>query len=291
MTMMPRGKIKLPKAAFLLFLLASSAFCGRAQPPPVGPARPTSGIASSSSRFLTRACSTENMSGRSRGLLERLLTHHCSNKYKQSLTANELYDKNTNSTPRDNTFLIVVLGIICGVISVLGLLYNIDRETFTKVTGVEELPPLPLACNLSKPRIDDDDDDSDGPTPYERDTYLTRETAEYLEEKRDAEVERPMRRLKALFPWCFRAKVYDEGDKYRLPWTDTESADGGGGGGGARTILEFWEELRLRLFWRPAKEYGERDKYAVDPDMERGDDDIKIAASSYESAEKGAAPW
>ena len=54
--------------------------------------------------------------------------------------------------------------------------------------------------------------------------------------------------------------------------------------------VQFFKELRLRLFWRPTKQYKPNvDKYHVGDEDEEGE--IKYAASSYESAAVGDAPW
>jgi len=226
--------------------------------------------------------------------MTRILTHPCSSHAKQSTTS-DLYNENTYRG--SNTFAIVTLGILAGVIVLCGIIFFVDRETFWEITTGDEVP---YYCKCSKHSIDDDDDIS-APTPFERDNYhLTEETRDYLAEKREREVEKPRRRLnymlsrlKSLFSCCFKPRKYDEEDKYHIPWTGDENDSKH-----ANLFLAFWEEVRLRLCWKPTKVYNERDKYAVNlPDLSNGggeeDDDeaIKYAASSYESAEKGAAPW
>jgi hypothetical protein len=170
----------------------------------------------------------------------------------------------------------------------LGFLFITDRDTFAQVTGVKELP---YYCKCSKPRIDGDEDDASEPTPFEKDTYhLTEETQDYLAEEEEA----PKQRLRSIF-WClFQTKEYDDNDKYNVPKVESEAE-----GGNVDGFLSFWEDVRLRFCWRPAKKYSQKDKYDVDLKEMRseggryapGEDEIRYAPSSYESAEPGAAPW
>jgi len=207
--------------------------------------------------------------------------HPCSSHAKQS-TANEVYNKNS-TYHGSNTFLNVTLGIISGVAAILGLIFLIDRETFEEVTGVKE-----VHCKCTKPNIDQEEDDELEPSPFEKDNYhLTKDTQDYLAEKKDMEKEKPMRILKQYFACFFRTKKYNDDDKYDVPWTGDENNPGK-----VNAFLVFWEDIRLRFCWRPTKKYQDKncDKYAVngDPQVE---DEIKYAASSYESAEKGTTPW
>jgi len=275
----------LRKAFFLLLVLAASAANESAASSSVEP----SNIKSSSyrHRLLTYACNSENDEGRR--LLSRILSHACNSKPKTSTSTTSAY--NNNTTRGSNTFVTVTLGVVAGVLAVFGLVYLIDRETFTQLTGGKKLP---YYCDCSKYRIDDDDDDASDPTPFERDAYLTKETAEYLEEKHDKEVEQPKRQLMSIFWCCFRTRDYDESDKYGVPMTVSEDdweKPKMAGKTVKNTVMVMLEEVRLRLCWRPTKEYDEKDKYNVEV-VESGDNDgIKFAASSYESAEKGTAPW
>ena len=251
----------------------------------------------SRSRLLTYACGSKN-SG-SRRLLERILTHPCSSNPNTS-TANDLYNK--NSTKNGSTFLIVSAGIVSGLAALLGLLFLVDRETFTNLTG--------MTC--TKHRIDGDEEmEDEDMTPYEKDAYLTSETREYMRDKFEhgVEVQERSKRLpkrlyrtikaqaRSIFSCCFKPKDYAEGDKYQIPWTGSEDIDMDKGGccsaGNVSVCLVFWEEVRLRLCWRPTKVYKEgKDKYDVgDSKDEEGDIEIKVAASSYESAETGTVPW
>lgn len=242
-------------------------------------------------RWLTYGCNSHD--GGRRHLLSRILTHPC-NTNPQKSTANDLY--NNNTTRGSNTFVNVTLGILAGITMLLGLLFLIDRETFTQLTGVKEVP---YYCNCSKPRIDGDDDDGSEPTPFEKDNYyLTEETRDYLAEKEDEEVEQPKRRLRSIFWCCFKTKDYDGSDKYNIPWNGSED-EGNKGAGTVNIFLVFWEDVRLRLCWRPTKEYSPKDKYDVNlvelpgggKDGGAVEDEIGYAASSYESAEAGTAPW
>ena len=57
------------------------------------------------------------------------------------------------------------------------------------------------------------------------------------------------------------------------------------------SFMSYLEEIRLRLCWRPTKKYNPNvDKYKVGGES-HDDGSIRYAASSYESAEEGTAPW
>jgi len=278
----------MPRATLLLLILAASATTPFVSSSSVIEPRSDE---QNTNRWLTYGCNSHD-GGRNR-LLSRILTHPC-NTNPQKSTANDLY--NNNTTRGSNTFVNVTLGILAGIAMLLGLLFLIDRETFTQLTGVKEVPHY---CNCSKPRIDGDDDDGSEPTPFEKDNYyLTEETRDYLAEKEDEELEKPKRRLRSIVRCCFKTKEYDEGDKYNIPWTGSEDGVNKGAAGSTVNIfLVFWEDVRLRLCWRPTKEHSPKDKYDVNLDelkdggVKEGEDEIGYAASSYESAETGTAPW
>lgn len=249
---------------------------------------------SPNNRWLTYACRTKS-EGSGRNLSGRMLTHPCNSQNsrpKQSST-NDLYNK--NSSRGSNTFINVTLGVIFGVMVLLGFIYYIDQETFKEITGKDG----PFYGRCSKPRIDDDDDD-DGISPFEQDVYhlnLTKETKQHLAEKHDREIDRPRRMLKQMCLFFFKRKEYDEEDKYNTPWNGDENDPGK-----ENMLLVFLEDIRLRLCWKPTKKYsGNRkmgqhaDKYAVQlEDSESNNSEegsVKYAASSYESAEPGEAPW
>ena len=292
--MIPRRKMSLSKLVFLLLVLAASSTNQLALSSTIEPRTNNSGSSSSNNnrrRWLTYGCNSKDDGGRTR-LLSRILTHPCNSTPNKSTSANDLYNHNTTTTTTaTSSFVIVTLGIIAGVLTILGMLYIIDRETFTLITGVKELG----SHGCSKPQIDDGDEDEDSATPYERDNqstpyerdnrYLTEETVNYLEEKRDKEVEQPKRRLRSIFHCCFRTKDYgDENtDKYHIPWTGSD--DDEGNKGNVNIIMVLFEEIRLRLCWRPTKEYDEKDKYDVEAGDGEENREIKFAASSYESAE------
>ncbi|KAL7538684.1 hypothetical protein ACHAXR_008725 [Thalassiosira sp. AJA248-18] len=329
-----RGTMAVPKAVALLILIIATTsatnipLAASSSSPVVGQRKNTSANTrppnnnnnnnNNNSRWLTYACNSKNNgSGRRRNLLHRILTHPCTSQRKTS-TTNDIYNKNT--TRGSNTFVNVTLGIIAGILSLLGMLFFIDRETFTQITGVKELP---YYCNpCTKPSItgDDDDDNGDaytnatddesggGPTPYEKDAYLTTETREYLRDKHDKEVEKPKRILRSIFWCCFKTKQYGDGDKYNVPYASSEEeynniAAGNNNKEGGNfffgNVNIFWifvEDVRLRFCWKPTKDYNDdgRDKYDVgglDSKDEESTVEIKIAASSYESAEPGTAPW
>lgn len=207
-----------------------------------------------------------------------------------------MYDANTSRG--SNTFVNVAFGILAGVVSLLGLLFLIDRETFAQVTGVKKVP---YYCDCSKYRIEDDEKDNDI-SPYERDmdaNHLTPETQEYLDDKREAK-EKPFRIIKSMWrsiEVCINPKKYDVSDKYQVPYAGSsdEESDAGCAAGNVSMLWVFWEDLRLRFCWRPTKVYDDTDKYSLgaegEEDGEEDDAEIKVAASSYESADKGTAPW
>lgn len=245
---------------------------------------PAGSVRPSNRRWLTYACSSKEGRSGGRRLISRLLLHPCNNQSRQSTSTNSLYD--TNTSRGSNTIFDVTLGIIAGIVTLLGILFFIDRETFKDVTGMEEIP---IRCKCAKPRIDDDDGGIEKDiTPYEMDKYLTEETVEYLKQKHSEEVEQPKRRLRNIFWCCFRPKDYDNDDKYRI----SSSVSQEGNSNKLKVFLEEirirFEDFRLRLFWRPTKKYSDRDKYDVEGD---DDDVVKYAASSYESAGPDAAPW
>ena len=187
------------------------------------------------------------------------------------------------------------------------MLYIIDHETFTQLTGMRIKWSCNPQCSRFKRRADSDEETEDSYTNYERDVYLTESTKDYMREQHDTKVEQPKRKLRQIFWCCFQTKNYT-GDKYHIPWSESQSSSDGGKGGGVssknkdddgitQTIekdmnicAQFFEELRLRLFWRPTKQYKPNvDKYHVGDEDEEGE--IKYAASSYESAAVGDAPW
>ena len=167
----------------------------------------------------------------------------------------------------------------------LGFLFITDRDTFKQITGVKKLPHY-CKCSCRKPSIDD----SLEPTPFEEDNYnLTKETPDDLAQK-DGEEESPKRRPHSVFLWFrARAKEYGDSDKYNIPWQRSE------GGEGETSILNpviaFWEDVRLRFFWKPTKKYSQEDKYAVDGEKAADEDEIPYVPSSYESPEPGTTPW
>ena len=280
------------------------------------PRRATSSTSTSAtSRWLTYACNSHNGNRHERSLLQRILTHPCSSQSRQSTTVSSLYDRNSNKG--SSTFVTVTLGILASILTLLILLYFIDRETFTDLTGIKGVN---WYCNptCKKRRLDEEEESENEQsyTNYERDQYLTRETVEYLEEKYDAEVEQPKRRyytlkkqIKQTLWCCFRPKNYT-GDKYHIPWTGSENTMQMNSPTAINkksttnynnnnmdnvhddiSFMSYLEEIRLRLCWRPTKKYNPNvDKYKVGGES-HDDGSIRYAASSYESAEEGTAPW
>jgi len=188
------------------------------------------------------------------------------------------------------------------------MLYIIDHETFTQLTGMRIKWSCNPQCSRFKRRADSDEQTEDSYTNYERDVYLTESTKDYMREQHDTKVEQPKRKLRQIFWCCFQTKNYT-GDKYHIPWSESQSSsdriEGGVSKNKSRTktqdginqtiekdmniCAQFFEEIRLRLFWRPTKQYKPNvDKYHVGDDEEG---EIKYAASSYESAAVGDAPW
>mmetsp|Transcript_26929 Transcript_26929/g.45880 ORF Transcript_26929/g.45880 Transcript_26929/m.45880 type:complete len:291 (-) Transcript_26929:143-1015(-) len=290
---MIKRTIAMPRLALVLFVLASLA-----RTPFASSVEAQSGAnIYSGNRWLTYGCGSKNNGNRN--LLSRILTHPCKSQPKES-TASEVYTKNT--LRESNTFLNITLGIIAGVASILGLLFFIDRETFTQVTGVKELP---YYCDCSKYRIDKDDDEMSDPTPYEQDTrekYLSEETREYLAEKQGTNtyLKRPKRIFRRIFWCCFKTKDYDAEDKYHIPWTGSEDESEEANACNINMFWVLWEEFRLRFCWKPTKKYSTKDKYNINLDELRAEgkadggesvESIQYAASSYESAEEGMAPW
>lgn len=272
------------RSILLLLILAASAKASLASSSSVE----TNVVQHTNSRWLTYACGSKEDGDRERHLLRRMLTHPCGSRSRTS-TANDVY--NDNSTRGSNTVLNVLLGLVAGVSLLLGLLFLTDRDTFAQVTGVAELP---CSCTCAKPRIDEDEDQVSEPTPFEQDIYhLTEETQEYLAAKKDTE-EKLMRQCRSLFRCWPRTKEHGASDKYKIPATSSEAEEGV-----VHRFWALWEDVRLRVFWRPSKKYNQKDKYDVNVTEVRsdggtgatGEDDIKYAASSYESAEPGTTPW
>jgi hypothetical protein len=109
--------------------------------------------------------------------------------------------------------------------------------------------------NLSwtKHRISQDEEEID-------EAYITAETKQFLEEQRKSKSW-----SRKLLPWLCKTKVYDDTDKYkeRIP-NPTEVEELSEDEQTIASVLSHqMEEVRLRLFWKPTKDYDKNDKYAV----------------------------
>eukprot|EP00804_Cyclotella_cryptica_P000648 CCRYP_014671-RA/>CCRYP_014671-RA protein AED:0.38 eAED:0.38 QI:258/1/1/1/1/1/2/192/321 len=185
---------------------------------------------------------------------------------------------------------------------------------------VEPCSPWPQWPRFSwtKPRIDRDEKDEID------DAYITPETRQYLAERRE-EQSKPWKFARKLFPFLWKTKKYDNVDKYRTQKIDPTDFDEVIDDDDDETIVSVLshhvEEVRLRLFWKPTRDYDENDKYAVavkksdseegrdkgDPtspylhakktpalpwEEEEGDrDEVKTKTSSFESADSTVVPY
>jgi len=114
-----------------------------------------------------------------------------------SMRANRTYSSYSNSV--GHPYLSVFLGVALSSALFAGFVFLIDRETFDDVVGstfkcAKKRCGSSCARRCVKPRIDDDDDRY---VPNTAPEYITPETAEYLSNKHDQEVERPKRMLLA----------------------------------------------------------------------------------------------
>lgn len=111
------------------------------------------------------------------------------------------YGANANASG-GHPYLCVFLGIVTSAAIFTGFVFLIDRETFDEVIGTKMKC---TKCSVSrvcvrtcaKPSIDDDDDCVPNISPE----YITPETAEYLSNKYDQEVEKPKRMMLATQNW------------------------------------------------------------------------------------------
>jgi hypothetical protein len=120
-----------------------------------------------------------------------------------------------------------------------------------------------------------------------------------------------------LLPFLYKTKEYDDTDKYRERFPDRTEIDEVSED--EQTIVSVlshqMEEVRLRLFWKPTKDYDVNDKYTVtakDSDVEEPvpdatspyahvnmvpacpwevEDEIKPKTSSYESSDSTVVPY
>ena len=119
--------------------------------------------------------------------------------------------------------------------------------------------------------------------------YITAETKQYL-----AEQKKSKSWSRKLLPFLYKTKEYDETDKYKERHADpTEIAEVSEDEQTIVSVLSAqMEEVRLRLFWKPTKDYDVNDKYAVtmkDSDVE---EPVPDASSPYAHANKvPVCPW
>jgi hypothetical protein len=194
------------------------------------------------------ACGSTGHSGSS-----RRLSHPCGTSSYTSTTS-DLYDENSvRSGDGSDAYLEITLGTIAGLLTILGVLFFIDKEAFDVVTckGSErlcrrvtmssstcEFPDIDVsdvaACNngcvVGSRGVGGggggNDDVSVSTTPYEE--YLTEETADYLAEKRREEEKRRRMLLQKFLP-CLpmtttSTKIYDV-DKYAAGLREGDSLD------------------------------------------------------------------
>ncbi|KAL7482213.1 hypothetical protein ACHAW6_007896 [Cyclotella cf. meneghiniana] len=202
----------------------------------------------------------------------------------------------------DKKYSTAVFGFIAAVGTLVGFLYLVDRDLFNCKFGpckchiscikirhlddentiIEDQYVTPetarrlttneanqtiesyipwLKCprfSFTKPRIDRDEKDEID------DAYITPETRQYLAERRE-EQEKPWKFVRKLFPFLWKTKKYDDEDKYKTTKIDpTEFDEADDDDETIVSVLSHhMEEVRLRLFWKPTKDYDENDKYAV----------------------------
>lgn len=205
--------------------------------------------------------------------------------------------------PNGHPYVSVFLGIVVSATLFAGLIFLIDRETFDEVIGTKmnckicrsvanDLSARTKCC--AKPDIDDESEGVPNMSPE----FITPETAEYLSNKHDEEVEKPKRMwqkwvheqsskylekaqnllpnspLSGVLARSIGAKKIDENsdeDKYHIrdlneiPSDEQTVED--------KVAYQLWdikehiEDARLRMFWKPTKDLDKimdgKDKYNV----------------------------
>jgi hypothetical protein len=174
---------------------------------------------------------------------------------------------------------------------------NIDDEA-----KPSRKPWFNFTCD--KPQISQDEEEINN-------DYITAETRQYLQEQQQSKMW-----SRKLLPFLFRTKEYDVNDKYRERFPNpTEIGEASEDEETIVSVLSHqMEEMRLRLFWKPTRDYDENDKYAVtvkDSDVEEPVPDasspyvhanavpvcpweveeIKPKTSSYESSDSTVVPY
>ena len=220
------------------------------------------------------------------------------------------YASGTNaSTMSDHPNLSIVLGVVVSAALFAAFIFIVDRETFDEVVG-NKINCATVSCfrnSCKKPNIDEEDDGVILPD------YITPETAEYLSDKHDEEVERPRRKMLAMYNFVrqkasnylgtvqnflpnsneenFRIPLPDGVAKYVLPKKYDENSDEDKYQirdlqeiptdeqtledkvayklwHGKEEIQEKIEDIRLRIFWKPTKNWDEildgKDKYKIE---------------------------
>lgn len=141
-------------------------------------------------------------------------------------------------------------------------------------------PWLNLSCE--KYQISQDEEEIN-------EAYITAETKQYLKEQNKTKSW-----SRKLLPFLYKTKEYDDTDKYKERYPDpTEIAEVSEDEQTIVSVLSAqMEEVRLRLFWRPTKDYDNEDKYTVtvkDSDIE---EPVPDATSPYAHVNKvPACPW
>ena len=100
--------------------------------------------------------------------------------------------------------------------------------------------------------------------------------------------------MRKLMPFLFKTKEYDHTDKYKEKFPNPTEIDEISED--EQTIVSVlshqMEEVRLRLFWKPTKDYNENDKYRVTAKDSNAEEPQPDATSPYSHAKKvPACPW
>lgn len=226
-------------------------------------------------------------------------------------------------------YLSIFLGIVISAAIFTGFVFLVDRETFDEVIGTKiKCKCAARLCTdkCIKPSIDDDDDCVPNTSPE----YITRETAEYLSKRHNEEAEKWNRMMIATKNWIRKQsakyldrcdsdernfpfplpdvlaktvlpKKYDENsdeDKYHIrdleeiP-TDEQTLED-------RVAYQLWhgkeeiqekiEDIKLRMFWKPTKDFEKgldgRDKYNIEGEEK----EVELQCNSWFEEDPNV-PW